>query len=267
MKIALAIEYQGSQYQGWQKQPKAHSVQAQVEQAISKVADQPTVIFCAGRTDSKVHATAQVVHFETEIKRPEKAWVLGVNTHLPDDVRVRWAKEVDETFHARFAATARRYRYFIDTGRVRSAMFPHLATHHPFELDAEKMNEAAQALIGENNFSAFRAAECQSKTPMRCIYHVSIKRQDNWVVMDIAANAFLHHMVRNIIGSLIPVGEGAKPVKWIAELLAGKDRSVAGPTAKPNGLYLIDVTYPDLYDLPIILREPEFCKELFHELD
>lgn len=260
MKTALCVEYKGANYQGWQRQPTVSSVQGCLEKALSQIANEPIEVFCAGRTDSGVHGTAQVVHFEHASNRGEKAWVQGTNTLLPGDIKVRWSTTVSEEFHARFSATARRYRYFIQNTRVRSALFPDLVTNHPFELNAEHMNEAAQALMGEQDFSAFRAADCQSNTPMRCVTDISVTREGEWVVVDLTANAFLHHMVRNIVGSLIPIGEGHQPITWMAELLAGKDRKKAGPTAKPNGLYLIDVRYADHYDLPRIFRAPEFVR-------
>lgn len=267
LKIALGLAYKGTAYQGWQKQPSVPSVQERLELALRSIACENIDVQCAGRTDAQVHAGAQVVHFETQVERPLKAWIFGSNTHLPDDIRVLWARFVPDDFHARFSATARRYQYFIQNTRVRSAFFGDCVTHHPYPLDAEKMHQGAQHLLGEQDFSCFRAADCQSKTARRKVTQVSVVRYGDWLVLDIQANAFLHHMVRNIVGSLLPIGECLQSIDWIKELIKNKDRRLSGPTAKPNGLYLIDVTYPDHYDLPIILNPPEFLRSRPHELD
>ncbi|PJG84082.1 tRNA pseudouridine(38-40) synthase TruA [Caviibacterium pharyngocola] len=250
MKIALGIEYNGKNYFGWQRQERVRSVQAELEKAISCVANEECQIFCAGRTDSGVHATGQVIHFETNAVRPEKAWSFGVNANLPDDIAVTWVKEVDADFHARFSATARRYRYILYTNKLRSAILSEGITHYHLDLDHELMHQAGQALLGENDFSSFRAAQCQSHTPWRNVHHLNVSRQGNYIIVDIQANAFVHHMVRNIVGSLLEVGNGNQPVDWIAWLLAKKDRTLAAPTAKPEGLYLVDVIYPERFALP-----------------
>lgn len=250
MKIALGIEYDGKNYFGWQRQEKVRSVQQQLEQALSFVANEEISVFCAGRTDSGVHATGQVVHFETNANRTNTAWMFGVNANLPDDIAVSWAKEVSEDFHARFSATARRYRYVIYNNRLRSAILPFGVTHHYQPLDHQLMHQAGQILLGENDFSTFRAAQCQSKTPWRNIHHLNVVRQENYVIVDIQANAFVHHMVRNIVGSLLEVGEKKRPVEWIAEILSKRDRTLAAPTAKAAGLYLVDVHYPLHFELP-----------------
>lgn len=262
MKIALGVEYNGKNYFGWQKQEKLQSVQQTLEEALSIVANEKIEVFCAGRTDSGVHGTGQVVHFETNAIRPEKAWAFGTNVHLPDDIAVKWAKQVPEDFHARFSATARRYRYILYCNKLRSAILPYGITHTHLDLDAEKMHLAGQALLGENDFSSFRAAQCQSHTPWRNVHHLNVTRQGNYVIVDIQANAFVHHMVRNIVGSLIEVGCGRQPVEWIAELLAKKDRTLAAPTAKAEGLYLVDVHYPEHFELPKMPLGPLFLPEV-----
>ena len=250
MRVALGIEYDGAALYGWQRQREVASVQQYLEQALSKVACETITVQCAGRTDAGVHATGQVVHFDTNVTRPDRAWTLGVNANLPDSVAVKWVTSVEDEFHARFSATARRYRYVIYNHKMRPAILHGGVTHVHSELDADVMHEAGQCLLGEHDFSAFRAALCQSKSPFRNIMHLNVSRQGSYVVLDIKANAFVHHMVRNITGSLIEVGAGRQPKEWIASLLDGKDRTQAAATAKPNGLYLVDVTYPERFNLP-----------------
>lgn len=245
-RIALGVSYCGAKYFGWQAQhnPAMPSVQAQLEDALEKIAQKFVRVTCAGRTDSRVHGTGQVVHFDTDVERPLKAWVKGVNTHLPPDIRVNWARVVDRRFHARFAATARRYQYWIQNTEI-APIFHDTLTHVYEPLDEQKMHRAAQALLGENDFSSFRAAACQSNTAMRNVHEVSVKRFGDKVCIDIQANAFLLHMVRNIVGALVEVGAGRLQVEWIAWLLAQQDRTLAPATAKPYGLYLINVVYPE----------------------
>lgn len=209
-----------------------------------------------------MHGTHQVIHFDSPHARPEKAWVMGGNSHLPSSVRILWAKPVSSDFHARFSATARRYRYVIDNSRVPSAILSKGITHQRYPLDADAMHRAGQALLGEQDFSSFRGAGCQSNTPCRNVHHLRVVRRDHLVVIDIAANAFLLHMVRNIAGSLMEVGMGRQSEGWIAELLAAKDRRLAAATASPAGLYLIDVTYPDFPDLPRLPLGPFFTSFL-----
>lgn len=249
-KIALGIEYDGSKYYGWQRQNEVRSVQEKLEKALSQVANEPINVLCAGRTDAGVHGTGQVVHFETTAVRKDAAWTLGVNANLPGDIAVRWVKAVPDDFHARFSATARRYRYVIYNQRLRPAVLSQGVTHFYEPLDAERMDRAAQCLIGENDFTSFRAVQCQSRTPWRNVMHINVSRFGAYVVVDIKANAFVHHMVRNIVGSLMEVGAGHQPESWIAELLAAKDRTLAAATAKAEGLYLVSVDYPDRFDLP-----------------
>ena len=251
-RIACRIEYDGSAYHGWQAQLKSSSptVQGALEHALERVAVQPIRVHCAGRTDAGVHGHAQIVHFDAPCTRSAKAWVLGGNSHLPPDVRIHWAQPVPEDFHARFSALARRYRYVIVNSAIRPALSSRQLTWQRKPLDAVRMHGAAQALLGEQDFSAFRAAACQSSTPFRCVHHCSVTRRGDLLVIDIEANAFLHHMVRNIAGSLMAVGCGDQPPEWIADLLLAGDRTRAAETAPAEGLYLVDVRYPAQFSLP-----------------
>jgi tRNA pseudouridine38-40 synthase len=256
-RIVLGIEYDGSGFSGWQWQPRQYSVQQALEQALSKVANQPVTVICAGRTDTGVHALEQVVHFDTAVNRERQAWLLGGNSNLPDDVRIMWVKEAVDDFHARYSAIARFYRYVILNRPVKSALLRRQATWCYPHLDAEKMHQAAQALIGNHDFSSFRAQGCQSKSPYRLMYFIDVYRQDDKVIIDISANAFLHHMVRNIAGVLMAIGAGKQPVQWTQELLALKSRKLGGVTAPPDGLYLGAVYYPEQFG---IAKHPIFDK-------
>ena len=250
-RIALGVEYNGSRFNGYQlQQPGTRTVQAEIERAVSKVANETIRVTCAGRTDTGVHATGQVVHFDTGAERLLKAWVQGCNTLLPRDVCIHWARQVDTDFSARFSATSRRYRYVLFTRQVRSAILGGNVAWCFDELDVAKMHAAAQSLLGENDFSAFRASQCQAKHARRCLQEIRLTQSGPYVLMDIQANAFLHHMVRNIMGSLILIGRGEQPVEWLAEVLASRDRRLAGMTAPAAGLYLINVEYPENYGLP-----------------
>ena len=251
-RIACRVEYNGSRYNGWQSQPHLDviTVQQELESGLSVVASQPLRVHCAGRTDTGVHGHSQIIHFDAPVARAPKAWVLGANSSMAEDVRLHWAVPVDGQFHARFTAVARRYRYVIANTLVRPAMLGGQVTWHRHPLDATLMHDAAQALLGEQDFSAFRAAACQSNTPFRNVHEVNVSRFGELVVVDIQANAFLHHMVRNIVGSLMAVGSGRKTTDWIGELLQQGDRTVAADTAPPHGLYLVDVSYPAEYGLP-----------------
>lgn len=249
MKIVLGIEYQGTHYCGWQRQKHCESVQAQVERALTEIAAHDVNLHCAGRTDTGVHAVGQVVHFETSVDRPLKAWVQGANTKLPGDVRIAWAKPIGDDFHARFSAFARQYRYVIYNRAVHSAVLHNRVTWESYKLDEKQMHQAAQALIGEQDFSAFRAAQCQAEHAMREVQKICVSRHGDMVFIDIRANAFLHHMVRNISGTLIEIGKGNKPVEWVAELLEGKDRTLAAPTAPASGLYFVNAFYPEKFDI------------------
>jgi len=246
MKIALGIEYDGSQFAGWQMQKHGtRTVQECVEIALSKVANQPIQVICAGRTDTGVHATGQVVHFECDVLRPEKAWVTGVNTQLPNDVASLWAIQVADDFSARFSARARQYRYIISNRASRPAILANKVTWKYGVLNVEAMHQAAQALIGEQDFTSFRSSACQAKHARRNIHWIKVTREADLIYIDIEANAFLHHMVRNIVGSLIMIGQSVEPVSWMADLLRGKDRNQAGPTAPAEGLYMVKVSYPE----------------------
>ncbi len=257
--LALAIEYNGSQFHGWQRQGGTdQTVQAALENALSQIANHDVRVACAGRTDAGVHATSQVVSFKAPVERSLKAWTIGSNAVLPPTVRVHWASSVPDEFHARFSATHRTYRYLWCVLEVRPTTLLKQVTWTRNALCWEAMHEAAQALLGEQDFSAFRAASCQSNTPFREVRSVSVICQGPFVIMEIQANAFLHHMVRNIAGSLSLVGRGIKPLDWISELLQGKDRKVAADTAPPDGLYLTGVAYPSKYQLPDAVGGPIF---------
>ncbi len=244
MRIALGIEYDGTAYNGWQRQNSGIGVQQRLEEALGRVADHALEVTCAGRTDSGVHATGQVIHFDTASKRDDRAWLLGANTNLPDDVSVMWVQHVAEDFHARFSATGRNYCYRILNRLERSALNRNRAwwVHQP--LDAVKMHEAAQVLLGEHDFSAFRSAGCGANTAQRNITHVSLERAGDCILMKISANAFLQHMVRNVTGTLVAVGSGERPVSWVAEVLDSRDRRRGGVAAPPHGLTLVSVDYP-----------------------
>lgn len=250
MRVALGIEYDGSEFFGWQRLSHGRSVQAQVEAALSFVADTEVTVTCAGRTDSGVHAHCQVVHFDAPVQRPLRAWLMGANARLPDAVAVRWVQPVDDRFHARFSAIARRYRYRILNRAVRPAIGRAYLTWERLPLDAQAMHRAAQALLGEHDFSAFRAVQCQARHARRDLQQISVRRDGEEVVVEVRANAFLHHMVRNLVGSLLPIGRGELPEQWMAQLLAGRDRSVAGPTAPATGLCFLGPLYPAACGLP-----------------
>lgn len=253
VRIALGVEYDGAPYVGFQRQDEGKSVQGELERAISIIGASPISVLCAGRTDTGVHATMQVVHFDYQgsSPRPLHAWVRGTNANLPDSISVRWAKEVPESFHARFSAFARTYRYIIDNSKSRPAILTGgVSWYGGRELDEKAMHEAAQHLLGEQDFSAFRASHCQSKSPFRDVHEVSVTRRGHFVMIQITANAFLHHMVRNIAGSLIEIGYKNRPTSWIRELLDAKDRTLSGATALPNGLYLAGVSYSPSLEIP-----------------
>lgn len=256
-RIVLGIEYDGSAYAGWQWQAGKRTLQGELQAALSKIAAEPVTVHCAGRTDAGVHALEQVVHFDCEVPRDLRAWLMGGNSQLPDDIRIIWVKLAIGDFHARYSAIARFYRYVILNRAMKSALLRTQATWCYQPLDADKMHEAAQHLIGEHDFSSFRAQGCQSKSPNRLMHFIDVYRQDDRVIIDICANAFLHHMVRNIAGVLIEIGSGKQPVDWTAQLLAIKDRAQAAMTAPPHGLHLGGVFYPDCYG---IAKHPLFNK-------
>jgi tRNA pseudouridine38-40 synthase len=250
MRYALGIEYDGSEFLGWQRNLESATVQGAVEEALSFVANHPVDVICAGRTDAGVHAACQVVHFDSDAGRNERAWLMGGNTRLPRSVRLLWCRTVPEQFHARYSARARRYRYSILNRAIPPAMQRQFFSWERLPLDAERMHRAARALLGEHDFSAFRTAQCQAKHPIRELQAIAVRRDGERVSVEVQANAFLHHMVRNIVGSLVPIGRGEKPEQWAAELLAGKDRTVAGPTAPAEGLVFLGPKYPGEWSLP-----------------
>ena len=258
-RVALGIEYDGYAYSGWQKQkfPQKETVQEYIESALSKVADREVVVSCAGRTDAGVHATCQVVHFDTDIDRGTKAWTQGVNSMLPRTIRVVWSRTQEDDFHARFSALSRRYLYLMYQRETESAMLYGRASYSRRELDEVSMHAAAQHFLGEKDFTSFRAAGCQSKTAMRNVMHANVYRRGGFLIFDVKANAFLQHMVRNMMGSLLQVGRGSEGPAWIAELLSLQDRARAAPTALPHGLYLVGVEYPQSCDLPSKISLPD----------
>jgi tRNA pseudouridine38-40 synthase len=249
-RFAAGLEYDGRAYSGWQFQPGLKTVQDVVQRALSRVADVPVECVCAGRTDAGVHASAQVVHFDTEALRSERGWRLGANSYLPPDVSVAWLREVPGHFHARFSAVARSYRYLVLNRDSRSALAFGRATWERRPLDAARMHSVAQVLIGEHDFSAFRAIECQAKSPLRRVEHLQVTRDAQWLTIAITANAFLHHMVRNVAGLLLSVGHGESPAERVAVVLASRDRKTNAATAPPDGLYLTAVRYPAEFGLP-----------------
>lgn len=251
MRIACAIAYQGQQYFGWQRQSESlPTIQEYIEKALSVIAAEPVTVYCAGRTDAGVHASYQIIHFDTRAKRQNYAWVFGCNAYLPPDIRVLWAKPVADNFHARHSALSRQYRYFIDNKRVHVPYHYGRTTWIPYPLDWEVMQGAAQHLLGEHDFSAFRDSDCQSKTVHRQVRAITVSYQQDLVVVEITANAFLHHMVRNIVGVLLEIGRGRQNADWIKTVLASADRKQAAETAPASGLYLTDIQYPVAFAIP-----------------
>jgi tRNA pseudouridine38-40 synthase len=250
MRLALGIEYDGTDFFGWQRLAHGPSVQTEIEAALTFVAAHPVEVTCAGRTDAGVHARCQVVHFDTVSERSERGWMLGANSRLPPSVAVVWAQPVAEGFHARYGARARRYRYRILNRPMRPALDARYATWERGPLDIDAMRAAVPALIGEHDFSAFRTVACQARSPSRNVREIVVARDGNEVAIEIEANAFLHHMVRNIVGSLLPIGRGEAPPEWLGALLAGRDRAKAGPTAPASGLTFLGPRYPPEWKLP-----------------
>jgi tRNA pseudouridine38-40 synthase len=253
MRIVLGIEYCGSAFSGWQylgPERQVRTVQGSLQQALSLVADEPVQVVCAGRTDSGVHASGQVVHFDTSARRSERAWILGANSRLPPDVSVTWARAIGDDFHARYSATGRRYRYFILNSTARSGVLAGRVTWHHWPLDSARMQAAADALIGEHDFAAFRSSECQSKSTLRHLRQLRVTRDGEFVVLDAEANAFLHHMVRNLVGVLLAIGAGRQEIDWARRVLQSRDRRRGGATAPADGLYLYRVDYPAHFDIP-----------------
>lgn len=258
MRIALMVEYDGSQYHGWQAQTGLHTVQQMLEYALGRVADREVSVVCAGRTDTGVHATNQIIHFDCEAERSIRAWIHGANTYLPKDVCVKWGREMPDDFHARYSALSRRYRYVIYNAPIRPALLRCNVTWQYRPLDHRLMHEAGQYLLGEQDFTSFRSLECQSKTPMRNIHRLEVIRKGDLMFIDISANAFLHHMVRNIAGVLIAVGSGRRSVTWVQEVLLAKDRKLGAETAPPYGLYLTGVDYPTKFHVPKVVTSSMF---------
>ena len=254
--VALGIEYDGSRYCGWQTQPDHPTVQDKLELALKRFVTEPVATICAGRTDTAVHGTGQVVHVNAPCIRECRSWVRGVNAFLPDDIVVRWAKKVDADFHARFSALSRTYQYWIVNDPVRSPIFLNRTGWVWRDCDAEAMHRAAQYLVGEHDFSSFRASECQAATPIRTISRLNVRRQGKLICIEITANAFLQHMVRNIVGTLVYVGIGRESESWVKDVLEARTRSVAAPTFDPAGLYLVGVEYPERYGLPTYGNTP-----------
>lgn len=255
-RIALGVEYDGRSFSGWQIQKTSRTVQSCLTEAISLVANESVQLTAAGRTDAGVHALQQVVHFDTDAQRNERSWLLGINSSLPTDINVIWSKPVENAFHARFSAQRRQYRYLILNRPARSAIHANRAWWYFKSLDLIAMQQAAQLLIGHHDFSAFRAKECQAKSPMKTIESLTIKRHDDWLAIDVTAPSFLHHMVRNIVGVLVEIGEARQPVQWAQFVLDSQKRAQGGVTAPPQGLYFIQADYPQQYALPTLSTFP-----------
>lgn len=250
-RVALGVEYNGSSYHGWQRQKGLDTVQGYVEKAITKIADEPIGVVCSGRTDTGVHATSQVIHFDTHAQRDWQAWVYGTNTHLPADIGIRWAKKCSQDFHARFKATRRHYRYFLYNAESRCAVLSGNIAWHYHHLDEQKMHQAAQDLVGRHDFTAYRAVGCQAKSPIRELYTIRVQRQESMIIFDFEGSGFLHHMVRNIVGVLMAIGAGKASIGWAKSVLETRDRKQAGITAPAAGLYFVNAIYPDVFAIPI----------------
>jgi len=251
MRIALGVEYDGSAYRGWEQQKNQVTVQQCIERALSRVANRPVTVVTAGRTDSGVHALGQVVHFDTDVERTPRSWIFGSNANLPGDVAVTWARVVADDFHARFSARSRYYRYLILNRTVRPGLMSGRVSWCYRSLNLEAMQNAAGFLVGEHDFSAYRATACQAKSPVRTVYRLTVERHMDLVMIDVEANAFLHHMVRNIAGVLMAIGSGKYEPRWAQDVLLGRDRRLGGVTAPADGLYLLAVRYPDHCDIPV----------------
>lgn len=263
-RIALGVEYDGTDFVGWQSQQNGRSVAVELGAAVSVVADEPVQVHAAGRTDAGVHATGQVVHFDTSAVRSLRGWLLGINSNLPPDVAITWVHEVPADFDARRSAIARRYRYVIVSTPTRPAVARRFVWWLRDTLDCPAMSHASIAWLGEHDFSAFRAAECQSSTPMRRIHAIGIARDDERVEIEVTANSFVYHMVRNLVGALAEIGRGRAAPAWGAELLAGRDRTKGAPTAPAHGLTLVEVYYPDEFGLPHCGDQPLWDKGRSH---
>lgn len=261
-KIAMGLEYDGTDFYGWQSQEGLLAVQSELEKALSAVANHPLTVICAGRTDAGVHAAGQVVHFQSDASRSLSNWVRGANANLPGSISIRWAKCVDDRFHARFSATARRYQYVIYNSPVRTSIFQRNTTWWYRPLNEGLMQEGAKYLLGEHDFNAFRAITCQAKHSIRTVQWLTVKRIQDFIMIDIKANAFLHHMVRNIAGVLMSIGEGKKAPEWAKEVLEMRDRKAAGVTAPSSGLCLVEVEYPTVFGIPTTATTANFLCSL-----
>ena len=250
MRVALCVEYDGSNFHGWQRQPDLRTVQGCLESALSKIACHPTQVFCAGRTDTGVHATKQIIHFDTDTNRTSRNWIYGALRYLPTDIRIHWATEVPDHFHARFSAVKRRYRFLIYNSPIRPSLYASGLTWHTRPLDVSMMSAACKHLIGKHDFTSYRASSCQAHSPISTIYDLTVTQHNDLILLDITANAFLHHMVRNIAGVLLAIGDGRQDIDWSKTVLEAKNRSFGGITAPPYGLYLVDVQYPEEFGLP-----------------
>ncbi len=250
MRIAIGIEYSGVPFAGWQRQGHAYTIQQVIEEALSKVADHPVSAVAAGRTDAGVHAMQQVAHFDTSAERQTRSWLLGVNSNLPSDVALRWVLPVSDEFHARFRAMRRRYRYVIHCRLTHSPLYLNRVTWVHHELDVARMALAATYFVGTHDFSSYRAQECQAKSPVKTVHELRVERRGEFIVLDIEADGFLHHMVRNIAGVLIAIGMGKEPPEWAKAVLEARNRALGGVTARPEGLYFVQPTYPDEFNIP-----------------
>ena len=250
MRYALGLEYDGSKFLGWQIQSQEPTVQGCLERAVAKVANHQARVTCCGRTDAGVHALGQVAHFDSEATRSERSWILGLNSQLSTGISVLWVRQVDDSFHARFSAFSRRYRYLILNRWIRPALEAKRTAWCRTPLDADKMHEAAQLLLGEHDYSSFRAGACQARHAVREIQEIAVGRSGDVVTLEISANGFLYHMVRNIAGSLMRIGRGDESMDWLRQLLEARDRSKAAPTAAPEGLYFVGARYPKQHGLP-----------------
>ena len=261
-RIALGVEYNGASYNGFQKQKTTtNTIQTHLEFALTQIAKENITLVCAGRTDAGVHASSQVVHFDTLANRPSQAWVKGVNAHLPDNIRIRWAKNVDQSFHARFQARSRTYRYVIYANPVAPAILNQQVTWVRYKLDLASMADACSHLIGLHDFSSFRGSRCQASNALREIYDLNLKAYGQFIVMEVRANAFLLHMVRNIAGALIEIGKGAESASWLGSLLMLRHRTQGPATSSPFGLYFVDVEYDSKYELPVLPKGPLILPE------
>lgn len=257
MKVAACVEYDGSEFCGWQIQKGHPSVQQTVESALSSIANHTVRVHCAGRTDTGVHACGQIFHFETSSHRSDHSWVMGTNSIMPNSISLMWTTPVESSFHARFSAVSRTYRYILLNRKVRPSYLSKKTGWFGPYLDVERMNSAAAMLVGEYDFSAFRSSQCSNKVPVKTVYSLSVGRCDNWLWIDVEANGFLHHMVRNITGALLNVGTGDQEPEWVKHVLEERDRTKAGVTVPPDGLYFVKVKYPEKYSLP---ASPKACR-------